>query len=169
MEPTGVVVLAPKAIAESDPDLAVSNVRTLRQIVATQTVRPRFYMILLSAFAAVALILAAVGIYGVMAYSVNRRTHEIGVRMALGARRGDVLRLVLKQYAYVAVGGLSVGLAASLYLTRFLSGWLYGVQAIDPATLAAVSVALLTVALCACYIPAHHATQLDPMQALRHD
>jgi putative ABC transport system permease protein len=169
MDPAPVIAMARKAIAESDPDAPVSDVRTLRQVVAAQTIRPRFYMALLSAFAGMALFLAAVGIYAVMAYSVNQRIHEIGVRMALGARRGDVLKLVLMQYSLVAVGGLSVGLAASLYLTRFISGWLYGVRATDPATLAAASFVLITAAMLGCYIPAHRAMGMDPMAALRHE
>jgi putative ABC transport system permease protein len=161
--------LARKAIAESDPGLPITDVRTLKEIVSTHTARPRFFMALLSAFAGIALLLAAVGIYGVMAYSVGRRTHEIGVRRALGASTGSILVMVLKRGVALAMIGLAAGLAASFYLTRFISAWLYGVGATDRATIAAVSLVLLAIAGLACYLPARRAAELDPLSALRHE
>ena len=126
-------------------------------------------MILLGVFAALALALACAGIYGVISYLVGQRTHEIGVRIALGAQRGDVLRLMLGQGARMALLGICVGVAASLGLTRLMSRLLFGVTATDPLTFAGVGVALALVALAACYIPARRALRVDPLAALRHE
>jgi putative ABC transport system permease protein len=120
-------------------------------------------------FAGMAVILAAVGVYGVMAYSVSRRTHEIGIRIALGAQQQDVIRLVLHRGAALSLVGIALGLAGALALTRFLSNLLYEVTVRDPLTFVAVSVVLTVVALAASYIPARRATQVDPMVALRHE
>ena len=126
-------------------------------------------MLLLSSFAVLALVLAAVGIVGVVSYTVAQRTHEIGIRVALGARRSDVLRLVLAQGAKLALLGLGIGTAAALGLSQFLSSLLYGVTARDPLTFAGVAALLAIVALAASYIPARRAMRVDPMIALRHE
>ena len=126
-------------------------------------------MILLGSFALVALVLASVGIYGVLAYLVGQRTHEIGIRMALGAGRYEVLRLVLGQGAKMALLGVALGFAAAMGLTRLMSDMLYGVSATDPLTFTAVAILLILVALMACYIPARRATKVDPIVALRHE
>ena len=131
--------------------------------------RHRFVMFLLAAFGAVALLLGSVGIYGVISYAVGQRTSEIGIRMALGARRKDVLRLVLRHGVIVAILGIAIGVAAAFGLTRLMSHLLYGVSATDPLTFAGVAAGLTAVAVAACYLPARRATRVDPMIALRHD
>ena len=135
---------------------------------ATQS-RPRFLTILLTLFSAVALVLAVVGIYGVISYSVAQRTREFGLRMALGAQRAEVLSLVLKRGMLLGLIGVIVGLAGALSLTRFLSGLLFGVTPTDPITFGAVSLLLAAIAFLASYIPARRATKVDPMEALRHE
>ena len=169
VEPMGLVNAIRQEVGGIDPNIPVSSVRTMEQILATVTVQPRFNMLLLAIFAAVALVMASIGIYGVLSYSVTRRTHEIGIRIALGARQGDVLKLVVRQGMALALTGIVIGVASSFALTRLMAGLLYGVSVNDPATFAAIALLLTGVALVACYLPARRATKVDPMAALRYE
>ena len=155
------------AIRSIDPTLPISEVRTMRSIVAQANARARFQMLLLAVFAAAAALLAAIGIYGVMSYAVSKRTREIGVRMALGADPGRVVRLVVREGMAVAVAGAAAGLVAASLLTRLMAGLLYGVGASDPATYLGVALLLLSIALTASWVPARRAARIDPMKALR--
>ncbi len=152
-----------------DPTVAVDRIAPMRELLSDSLAQRRFTMLLLGAFAAVALLLAGVGVYGVMAYSVTQRTREIGVRLALGAQRGDVLRLVMKQGLKLASVGVAIGLLASFASARLMKDLLFGVGATDPLTFAAIALLLVFVALLACYIPARRAAKVDPMIALRCD
>jgi putative ABC transport system permease protein len=155
------------AVASVNSSLQPASFLTMEQLVYDSVARPRLNTVLLAAFAALALALAAVGIYGVIAYSVSRRAHEIGVRMALGARKSDVIRLILRQGMTPAIAGAALGLVGAWAATRLMSGLLFEVSATDPATFAAITLTLMAVALLACYIPARRATKVDPMVALR--
>jgi predicted permease len=155
------------AVHSLDRNVPISEVQTMEQVVAEATGQPRFYLVLLGAFAATALVLAGVGIYGVMSYSVSRQTHEIGIRMALGAQGRDVLQLVVFEGLAMALAGMVLGLAGALALTRLMSGLLYGTRPTDPATFVTAVVVLSGVAVAASYLPARRATKLDPMVALR--
>jgi predicted permease len=157
------------AIRSLDKTVTLSEVETMEEVVADTNAQPRFYLSLLAAFAGVALVLAAVGIYGVMSHSVSRRTHEMAVRMALGARPAEVMRLVVGESMLLAAVGGAVGLAGALALTPLMKTLLYGVRAGDPATFATVAVVLGAVGLLASYIPARRATKVDPMVALRYE
>ena len=156
-------------IRELDPSLPIAQVSTMDQLLAAATSQPRFRTTLIALFAGLALALATVGIYGVISYSVTQRAHELGTRMALGAQKRDVLRLVLGQGLRLALTGTVIGLAAALPLTRLLKSLLYGVRATDPPTFCAVTLLLVLVSLLACYLPARRAAQIDPMPALRCD
>jgi putative ABC transport system permease protein len=158
-----------REIAAIDPDQPVSDVRTMTQVMADTVGRARFNTLLLGIFAGLATLLAAVGIFGVMNYSVQLRTREIGLRMALGAQPGRVLMLVLRQGLLLTLIGIGVGLAGALALSRVMSGLLYGVTASDPATFAAIVLVLAVVSLIACYIPARRATRVDPLIALKYE
>ena len=152
-----------------DKNLPLYNVAVMEQVVAKRVTDPRFYTLLLGSFSALALILAVAGIYSLISFSVTQRTHEIGIRLALGAQGGDVLRLVLKQGMTLALAGLAIGLGGSYALTRVLSEFLYQVSVTDPATFAVLSCLLAAVAVLACYLPARRATKVDPLVALRHE
>ena len=150
-----------------DPDQPIANVRTMDERISRSLSGRRFNMLMLGLFAVLVLTLAAIGIYGIVAYSVTERTHEIGVRLALGAQRRDVIAMVVRHGMIMTAAGTGVGLAAAFAVVRVMSGLLYGVSAADPATFIAIPVLLLAVALAACYIPARRATRVDPMIALR--
>ncbi len=156
-------------MGQLDPNVPVRHIRSMEQLVDRSVAPQRFNLSLLALFAGIGLLLAAVGIYGVMAYTVSQRTHEIGLRMALGAQARDVLKLVVKQCLTLALVGVGIGLIASFALTRLMKNLLFGVSATDPVTLAAVSLLLVLVALLACYIPARRATRIDPLMALRYE
>jgi putative ABC transport system permease protein len=164
-------VLAPirRELANLDATLALSRPRTIRQVISDNMQDTNAQTLLLSVFAGLGLILAAVGIYGVMAYLVTQRTQEIGVRMALGAQQSDVLRLVLSHGVKLTVSGIALGTAAALGLMQLLRALLFGVGARDPLTFGMVALLLAVVALAACYIPARRAAQVDPMVALRYE
>ena len=160
---------ARNVIHSLDPQQPIGEVSTMETFLATSVARARFSAWLLSVFSFLALVMAAVGIYGVMSYSVLQRTHEIGVRMALGAQRFDVLKLVVRKGIVLGIFGIAVGLAASFALTRLISTLLFEVTATDTATFVAVSVGLFFVTLLACYVPARRATRVDPLKALRYE
>jgi putative ABC transport system permease protein len=147
----------------------VFGVRTMNEVVAIALAQRRFTMLLLALFAATALALSAIGIYGVMAYFVTQRTHEIGIRMALGASRRTVLGMVLGQGAKLAAGGVAAGLVGAVVMTRAIAALLFDVSPRDPATLVALSLALCAFAMLACYVPARRATRVDPIRALRYE
>jgi putative ABC transport system permease protein len=157
------------AIYEIDRDQPIASTRPLGELLAASVARQRFAMFLFAVFSGVALLLSAIGIYGVMAYSVTQRTSEIGLRMALGAQRSDVLRLVFAQGGRLIALGLAAGLGGALLLTRFLASLLFGVNALDPVTFTVVAVLLTAVAASACWLPARRAARVDPMVALRHE
>jgi putative ABC transport system permease protein len=152
-----------------DKDLPAFDIKTMTEILSASLAQKRFAMLLLCIFALVALILAAVGIYGVISYSVTERTHEIGIRMALGAAKRDVLKLVVGQAALLALAGVGCGLVASFLLTRLMESLLFGVSTTDPLTFVLVAALLTSVALVASYIPARRAMRVDPMVALRYE
>jgi putative ABC transport system permease protein len=160
---------ARSAVWEVDKEQPVTEVKSMEQYFSASIAQRRFNMILLAVFAGVALVLAAVGLYGVMSYSAVQRTQEIGIRMALGANQTDVMKLVVKQGMLLALAGVATGLGAALALTRLMASLLYGVSATDPATFVLISLILTAVALLACLVPARRATKVDPCVALRHE
>jgi putative ABC transport system permease protein len=167
IDPLSLATPVRNAIWAVDKDQTVANIDSMEHIVAGAVARQRFSMLLLAIFAAVALVLAAVGIYGVMSYSVAQQTREIGIRMALGAQRSDVLRMTVRQGLRLVGFGLGIGLVAAFILTRVMASLLFGISATDPLTFISISLVLLAVAILASYIPALRATRVDPMIALR--
>jgi putative ABC transport system permease protein len=168
-EPSLLIPLVEKLVWSVDPDQPVTDVRTMGQWVSKEAASRRFVLQLIGVFALIAIVLAAVGIYGVVSNWTRQRTHEIGIRMALGAQKSDVVRLVTRQGMTLSLMGLVVGVGVALGVTRFLSNLLYGVNPTDPLTFAVVSLTLLAVALLACCLPARRAANVDPMVALRHE
>jgi predicted permease len=167
--PLAYVSAVQNAIHELDGDLPLFDLMTLESRIQLNTTDERIGGVFVGAFGILALVLAAVGVYGVLAYTTRQRTHELGLRIALGAEPRDVFGLVLRQGAVLAISGIVIGLAASFALTRALSSTLFGVSATDPLTFAAVALLLLLVALLACYIPARRAMRTDPLTALRYE
>jgi putative ABC transport system permease protein len=168
VDPLSLAATVRRTVWEIDKDQPVSDISSMEQVVSESVARQRFSMLLLGIFAALALVLAAVGIYGVMSYAVAQRTHEIGIRMALGAQRSDLLKLTIGQGLRLVVTGVVIGLAAALVLTRVMSSLLFGVSATDPITFLTISLVLVSVAVLASYIPAMRATRVDPIFALRY-
>jgi putative ABC transport system permease protein len=168
-DPLAIASAARTELQQLDPELPLAGVATMDQLLADSLSRSRFTMLLLGIFSAVALVLAAVGIYGLIAYSVTQRTQELGIRIALGAQRRDVLRLVLAQGTRLTLLGVALGVFAALVLSRLLATLLFNVSATDPLTFAGVAALLAVVALLACFIPARRATRVDPIVALRYE
>jgi ABC-type antimicrobial peptide transport system permease subunit len=166
-DPTAIMGQVRETVKEIDPRQVIYSVQTMDDVVATSYAARRLTMILLSVFAALAVALACVGIYGVISYLVGQRTQEIGIRMALGAQRGDILHLVLGEGTKMALLGAAVGIAASLGLTRMMARQLFGVSAHDPFTYVGVALLLMSVAIGACYLPARRAMRVDPIRSLR--
>jgi predicted permease len=169
MDPSSLSGAIRQQILAVDSQLTASKIRTMDQVLVESTARQNFNMLLLTIFAGLALLLAAIGIYGLMSYSVEQRLQEMGIRLALGARAGDLLRLVIGQGMKLAGIGLVVGLLAAFGLTRVIASLLFGVTATDPITYAAVTLILTAVAFLACFIPARRATRIDPLEALRYE
>jgi putative ABC transport system permease protein len=169
VDPASLTSAVREAVAAIDKDQPVANINTMTQLVDNSVATPRITLVLLGLFSLLALVLAAIGTYGVIAYSVQQRTHELGIRLALGAQRGDVLRLVLAHGMKLAGLGIAIGIAAAFGLTRLMASLLFGTGASDPIAFAAASIILLLVALAACCIPARRAMHVDPMVALRYE
>jgi predicted permease len=168
-DPAAIMSQVRRAVEQIDSREVIYGVRTMDEVIADSFAARRLSMILLAIFAVMALVLSCIGIYGVISYVVGQRTHEIGIRMALGAQRRDVMRMVLGEGARMALIGVTAGIAAALALTRLMANQLFGVSAYDPLTFTAVAIVLTLVALLACYLPARRAVRVDPMIALRYE
>jgi putative ABC transport system permease protein len=166
-EPTALAAAARDEVMKIDPTQPVSNLKTVERMIHERTSPKRIMAAMMGVFAAIALLLAGVGLYAVMAYAVSQRAHEIGVRMALGARSRDIMLLVTAQGLKLTIAGLALGMAGAFALTRVMAPLLYGVTATDPLTFILISLSLAGVALFACWIPARRAAKVDPMAALR--
>jgi putative ABC transport system permease protein len=166
-EPTALMNAARDEVLKIDPTQPVSSLKTVERMIHERTSPKRIMTAMMSVFAVIALLLAGVGLYAVMSYAVSQRTHEIGIRLALGARKHDILRLVIAQGLKFTLIGLALGMAGAFALTRIMAPLLYGVTATDPLTFILISLSLTGVALLACWIPARRATNIDPMIALR--
>jgi putative ABC transport system permease protein len=158
-----------EAIRSVDKDQPIVRVATMESLLRATAAERRFALVLFEAFGLVALVLAAIGVYGVLSGSVTERTHEIGIRLALGAHKTDVMQLVLQQAVRLAIAGAALGLVAALLVSRLMAGLLYGIRPADPPTFAGVALLLTGVALLACYVPARRAMRIDPIIALRHE
>jgi putative ABC transport system permease protein len=169
VDPATMIPALRSRILEVDKFTAITRVRTLDEMVSESVAQPRFYLILLGLFAAIALVLAALGLYGLMAYTVSQRAHEIGIRLALGAQASRILRLIVGHGAVLILIGVAIGLAGAYALTRLMEGLLFGVSATDPMVFLMIALTLTGIALVACLVPARKATQIDPMIALRHE
>jgi len=168
-DPMALVSVVREVIRNADPDQPVSNIASMEEVLTKETGPRRLGMILLSIYAGLALLLASLGVYGVLSYLVVQQTPEIGVRMALGATRGDVLGLVLRRGAILVLSGVMIGAIAAIALTRLMTSLLFEVTATDPVTFVSISLLLTAVALAACFLPARRATKVDPMVALRYE
>jgi ABC-type antimicrobial peptide transport system permease subunit len=168
-EPLELAVTVRHALAQIDRDQPISDVRTLDARIGRSLASRRFNTLLLVVFASLALTLAGIGIYGVLAHAVTERAHEIGLRLALGAQRADVLRMIVRQGMSVTAIGIAAGVGAALVLARLMSSLLFGISTADPLTFAAIPLLLAAVALLACYVPARRATRVDPMITLRNE
>ncbi|MBO0863376.1 MAG: FtsX-like permease family protein, partial [Chloracidobacterium sp.] len=168
-DPMGLVDAVRREVRAIDRELPISDIRTLDAVTSAAMSRQRLSLILIGFFALSSLALAACGIYGVMSYLVSQRTHELGIRLALGAQVGDVMKLIIRQGMAVALIGISLGLAAALAVTQLMKSLLFGVSSTDPVTYALIALLLVGVALIASYIPARRATKIDPLQSIRHE
>jgi predicted lysophospholipase L1 biosynthesis ABC-type transport system permease subunit len=168
-QPSALIEPLRALLRELDPDLPMFAVRSMEQISANAVAQPRLYLVLIVCFAGTALLLSAIGLYGVLAYAVGERTREIGIRLALGAKRGEVLRMVMSQAGRLAITGVITGLATAVLASRLLRSQLFEVAPTDITTYVAVALGLLMVALVASWIPARRAARIDPIAALRHD
>jgi putative ABC transport system permease protein len=169
VDPSTLVAPIERALRSIDPAQSGSGTKTMEQLLTDSVAQPQFYSLLLGSFAGLALVLAMVGVYGVISYSVAQRTHELGIRIALGARVQHVLILVMGQAMMLVMLGTAIGLGTAFALTRLLTKFLFDVNASDPLTFGAVALLLALVALIACYIPARRATKVDPLVALRYE
>jgi putative ABC transport system permease protein len=169
IEPAALVSAIHRALTSIDKEQPIFEIATMQEVVNASVSTRRITLILLGLFSGLALVLAAIGIYGVVSYSVAQRAREIGIRMALGAHRGDVLRLVLAQGGKMSLTGIAIGAIASAGLTRLMANLLYGVSAVDPATFAVVAFVLAVIAMVASYLPARRALRMDPLVALRNE
>jgi putative ABC transport system permease protein len=168
-DPNQLIASARAQVAAADPDQPIYNIRTMDEIRGEAVAPQRLNLMLMSIFAGLALVLAIVGIYGVMSYAVTQRTHEIGIRMAIGAQPRDVFRMILGHGMFLTAVGLVAGLLGAFALTRLMATMLFGVGPTDPATFAGVALLLAAVALIACYIPGKRATKVDPVNSLRYE
>jgi ABC-type antimicrobial peptide transport system permease subunit len=168
-DPLTLTAAVQNAVWSVNQDVPLANLRSMQDVIANSVLRRKFTMLLLAIFAGLAMLLAAVGLYGVMSCTVSQRSHEIGIRMALGAQKADVLKLVVSQGMSLVTLGVVIGIVASVAATRLMSGLLFGVTATDPAVFGGIAVLLGSVALAANYLPARRATKVDPMAALRYE
>jgi putative ABC transport system permease protein len=169
VEPSSLTPTLRNAVREIDPALPVYDVMTMNERLSNSVAARRFNLLLLGGFASLALLLAGVGVYGVISYVVTQRTHEVGIRMALGAQSADVVRLFIKQGMAMVIFGVALGLLGAFALTRVMTSLLFDVSASDPLTFACVALSLSLVALAACYLPARRASRIDPLASLRRE